>query len=119
MLMVIAPSPADLVHVRLVGDWDRATNAPLAALLRRAVRPGVRGLVVDMSGTTFVDCSTLHVLEREALRFSARGGRLVVARPSTLTSRVLDLTGFARTWPVTEDLGRALEVALADPADPR
>lgn len=118
VLMVIAPSTAEHSEVRLVGDLEFATNLPLALFLRRAVDAGVCGVVMEMSQVTFMDCSTVHVLARAARRFEARGRRLVVARPSSSAGLVLGLTGYDVTWPVTDDLCRAVDLVRASGGEP-
>jgi len=114
------PAPEHL-EVRLVGDLDIANNFSLDLVLRGAVDAGVSGVVAEMAKVTFMDCSTVRVLERAARRLEAHGGRLVVARPSPRVRRVLDLTGYAQVWPVTNDLGQAVELVRAPdvPTDPR
>jgi anti-sigma B factor antagonist len=50
------------VTVHAVGEIDLATSPQLRELLHRLVAAGSRRVVLDLSGTTFIDSSGLGVL---------------------------------------------------------
>jgi len=90
---------AGQVVVALRGDLD-ATSAEGVGALVTTVAVRVPWLIVDLGELEFIDCAGLRALagvQRRALR---AGGSLVLAAPSRLVRRVLDLTGLMTGVPV-------------------
>jgi anti-anti-sigma factor len=88
----ITSASAGIVQVVcLHGEFDVSTTAPLTTALETAARGTRPFTVVDLGDAAFVDCATLRVLETEARRHSALGGRLALASPHGTVVRVLDL----------------------------
>jgi anti-anti-sigma factor len=54
------------------------------------------GIVLDVSGLEFIDCSGVGALEQIAAAIAPRG-RLVIRHPSRQVARVLSLTGAVRS----------------------
>ncbi|MFE7516350.1 STAS domain-containing protein [Streptomyces sp. NPDC057540] len=71
--------------VRLVGEIDCHSVAPLRALLASAAADGYTGLVLDTARVDFCDSSFLAVLEW----WPRRGRRLTVANRSRAVRRLL------------------------------
>src|ERR1044072_9107283 len=106
----------DTTVARLSGEVD-ASNAPgFMTQMKDAVPNTAIGLVLDLSETTYIDSSGLHMIFdlADALRRRQQSLQLVVA-PDTFVADVLDavsLTGTAGTSPT---LPEALE-AVREPA---
>jgi anti-anti-sigma factor len=79
--------------IKVSGELDLATAAPLWAVLRSHVDTGRRFLRLDMSGVTFLDATALTgitAVHRDLLR---RRGTLVITGVRSLVARVLRVTG--------------------------
>jgi anti-anti-sigma factor len=100
------PDPADLlwvgahppdrrgrVVVEVVGEVDDYTAPLLRSCVQgQSARPGLRALVVDLTGVRYLSCAGLTALEEAAERCSGRGVRFLLrsgARPAVL--RALEL----------------------------
>jgi anti-anti-sigma factor len=87
--------------VRLRGELDAASSRQLAELLSHAVvAVHARLLIVDLAEVTFLDLSTIGVLERVRLVGDAIGVDVVVANPGLVARRVMSLVG-ALGWLTT------------------
>ena len=86
--------PAGVV-VFLRGEHDRATRAAVSTAIGARVTLGRGDLVIDLSGVTFMDASTVGVIvdARTALRH--RGRDLVLRQPSSCARRLIELCGLA------------------------
>jgi len=73
------------------GELDVATSGRLRNAFSELLAVGHSELAVDMGGVEFMDASGVGVLVGAALEARARGGRLVLQRPSRAVRRVLDL----------------------------
>lgn len=82
--------------VRLRGDIDLSNAEALGAAAENAVSNHARGLVLDLSGVTFLDSIGLRLIFRLARRLRDRQQalRLVVPAGSRIT-RLLTLSGVA------------------------
>jgi anti-anti-sigma factor len=52
--------------------------------------------ILDLRGSTFIDCSSLSVLVSAVERARAAGGRLRLVREATVVDRLFSLTGIDR-----------------------
>ena len=80
-------------RVTIAGELDLATVPRVRAALAEEPVAGARGVVVDLSGVTFMDStgiSALLDLERDV---GGRGGRLAIACPEGPARLLLDVTG--------------------------
>lgn len=75
------------------GDHDIATQRHLTATLARAGRLDDADLVVDLSGVTFMDASTIGALVTARLRLRGAARSLSVRAPSHRAHRLLDVCG--------------------------
>ena len=80
-----------IVWVR--GVHDVATRVHLSLTIAQAARLDDEDLVVDLSGVTFMDVSTVSALVVARNRLAERGRGLVVRAPSPRALRVIDLCG--------------------------
>jgi len=90
-LVAVHPAPAERAVIWLRGEHDLATVSATAEDISRAIAFDEADLVVDLSGVTFLDASTINVLVkvREYLRIRDRS--LEVRAPSACAARLLDL----------------------------
>jgi anti-sigma B factor antagonist len=98
------------VVARISGEIDISNVAAVKRKLTEAVTSAARGLVVDISGTTYLDSSGVYLLFDLQRALEGRQQQLcVVAPPTTPSTRVLLITGFDRIVPVTSTVETALE----------
>jgi anti-sigma B factor antagonist len=99
------------------GEVDLTNADGLRNVLLSALDAGARGLVVDMTATTFLDSAGVTALVRTSRRASATGTtlRLAVTAPSVL--RVLDLVGLDRLIGVYPGVSEAV-ASLPDQTGP-
>jgi anti-sigma B factor antagonist len=79
--------------IRVSGELDLSTAAPLWAVLESHVAAGRRFLRLDLSGVTFLDATALTGITRAHQALLRRKGTLVITGVRTLVARVLRLTG--------------------------
>ena len=86
--------------VSLLGEHDIATADDVSTALVTLLDKGA-GVVVDLTETTFVDCSIMHVLD-ESQRFPSQdGARLsILLATSPIVRRVFELLSALSEWPV-------------------
>ena len=90
------------------GELDRSTVSEVIAVLDR-LKPqadGVRHIVVDLRGLTFMDSSGLHELVRQDHFARSNRHNLAVVRGTKAVQRVLEISGV-----------QDLLVLVDDPAD--
>ena len=115
--IVLDDSPGDVVIVVVEGEHDIYTAPTLRERLGEAIGRG-GGIVVDLTGATFVDSSVLGALldaRRRALD-SSKG--FVVCVGQTVepgVQRILDITGLVPILPVVTGRDTAIDAARATP----
>ncbi|GGX85139.1 STAS domain-containing protein [Streptomyces fructofermentans] len=106
------------VVVRVKGDIDHDSAPLLAEALGRASREGAPRTVVDLSRTSFVDSSILHVLLETQQSHRRTGTVMVVAGPlGDSVRRLFDVTGTTEFFLFADDVPAALEApgAVTEP----
>ena len=74
-----------------------------------------RGLIVDLSGVSFISSNGIRMLTAAANTVKRRGGRLVLLNPNAVVDEVLTITGVHSIIPVARSDGEAqslLDVTL-------
>jgi anti-anti-sigma factor len=98
------------VVARISGEIDISNVGLVKRKLTDAVTSASRGLVVDVSGTTYLDSSGVYLLFELARALEGRQQQMcVVAPPTTPSTRVLLITGFDHIVPVTSTVEEAIE----------
>jgi anti-sigma B factor antagonist len=94
--------------VIVAGEIDLTNAENLRDALLSALNAGARGLVVDMSATTFIDSAGVTALVRASRRAAATEAtvRLAVTAPGVL--RVLNLVGIDQLIEVHPSVSAAL-----------
>ena len=112
-LQVVRSVPAvDVFEV--AGDHDMASAPQLALALKQSLGEG-RGIVVDLTETTFIDSSVIHVLFDTDSALAGQGKQLVLQiNTASIVMRALQITGLTGLPRTSER-----EAALAVAATPR
>lgn len=98
------------VVVRVEGEIDLVTAPQLRHTLTRAILDQSPHVVIDLAGVGLCGSTGLTVLRTVGLRATARGGSLTLAGPRPSVLKVLTVSGYAKIFPVYDDL----EAALSD-----
>ena len=83
----------DGVRMVVSGELDMATDAALRDALAAAT-PG--HIDLDLSGVSFIGCTTLNVLMQAAATRTELGGGVSICDASDAVRRLLDITGVDR-----------------------
>jgi anti-sigma B factor antagonist len=111
--IVLDDSPGDVVLVVVEGEHDIYTAPTLRERLDEALGRG-GGIVVDLTGATFVDSSVLGALLDSRRRALEAGQGFVVCIGHTVepgVQRILDITGLVPVLPVLQGREQAIEQA--------
>jgi anti-sigma B factor antagonist len=84
---------ASRANLKVVGELDLATAAPLWAVLQGHLAAGRRYLRLDLSEVTFIDATALSGIARAHRDLLAVRGTLVITGVRARVHRVLRLTG--------------------------
>ncbi len=103
-----APAPEGYAIIALAGELDMAA----APLVRSHVdsAAGARGVLLDLSGATFLDSSMLKELLRAGAELARYDTRLVLAGIPPAVGRLLDLTRTAPLFTIAEDRDAGLRL---------
>jgi anti-anti-sigma factor len=111
--IVLDDSPGDVIIVVVEGEHDIYTAPTLRERLEEALSRG-GGIVVDLTGATFVDSSVLGALLDSRRRALEAGQGFVVCIGDTVepgVQRILDITGLVPVLPVLQGREQAIEQA--------
>ncbi len=101
---------------RLTGAVDLSNVEVLTARLEGAVSNRAQGLVLDLSGVTYLDSTGLRLIYRLARRLGDRQQSLrLVVPPTSRILRVLTLAGVQSVAQVVPDLAHLSHVAEETP----
>jgi anti-anti-sigma factor len=98
--------------VGLRGELDLGSADEVHTALTAVIDDMPNPLVLDLSELRFCDSAGLAVLVRAHQRLAARGRKLVVARPTPIVARVLDLSGLDQLIVTAGDPEDACTIAL-------
>jgi anti-anti-sigma factor len=93
---------------RLEGELDIATVPELREPLFDVLSPGVRLLIIDLSGVSFCDVAGLAVLIGTQHRAAARGIAVRLAAPQPQVAKLLRVTGLDHRLTICATLADAL-----------
>jgi anti-sigma B factor antagonist len=86
--------------VSLCGEVDIYTAPRLKEHLVKVLDEGATGVVVDLSGVTFIDSTALGVLIGAVRRLHEADGRMALVVATRPVERVLKLTGLDRVFTI-------------------
>jgi anti-anti-sigma factor len=99
----------------LAGDYDMANAPELDAALGKALAEQ-RGIVLDLSETTFIDSSVIHVLVRTQRALAGQQRQLALRlQTASILLRALEISELASVLPITADREEAITIATAPP----
>ena|SRR2546430_7967045 len=103
-------SGEDIFVVSLAGEHDLYTAPQVQEELRAVIASGARAIVVDLTETTFLDSTMLHLVlsARNELR---DGGRLLLVTNNAAIKRVFEVAGIDRFFDFYPSLRAAEEEA--------
>lgn len=101
-------APDGVAVIELSGELDIAATSELRACVDAAA--GHRGVILDLSGATFVDSSMLKELLRANAELARAETRLVLAAIPVAVRRVLELTRTTELFALADDRAAALEL---------
>jgi anti-sigma B factor antagonist len=98
------------VVMRVTGEVDVVTAAPLRQELALHMGSHQPDLIVDVSGVTFMDSTGLGVLVRAVRQVRERGGRIELVSDEDPVMNLLRLTALADVLPVHKTVHAARSV---------
>jgi anti-sigma B factor antagonist len=93
--------------VAVTGEVDIFTAPEFKQRVMMAIADGVELLIVDLSGTSFIDSSSLGVLIGAHRRLAARGGRLVVVCNREAIVKTFKITGLDGVFELVDSVEAA------------
>lgn len=104
-----------LAVVALDGELDLATAPALAAAIDEQVGQGRVNIVLDLTQLSFCDSAGLRVFVRYRRQLDEAGGRFVVAAPTPMVRRVLEISGLAEMFGSYATVSEGVDAASAGP----
>jgi anti-sigma B factor antagonist len=100
---VVVEVNGPLPVVRVTGDLDTATSPVLRRALNEVIgaNPGCR-VLVDLARMSFIDSTGLGVLVGALKRARNQSGDVLLARVTSMTAKVLEITGMDRVIEVVD-----------------
>jgi anti-sigma B factor antagonist len=100
----------------IVEDVDAANVAAVERELADALGPDALGLVVDLSGTRYLDSAGIDMLLRLGDRLAHRRAKLVLAIPDdSQLKRLAEIVGLTDLIAIHPTVGEAVEDATTSP----
>lgn len=95
--------------VRCANRVDLQAAPDLRELLCRLIDLGESDLVLDLTGATFIDSTTIGVIAGRLRQLYAAGGSLVIVCTNQFILRTLEIAGMGRVLEVYRSLPDALD----------
>jgi len=109
------PLGADTHVVSVAGEIDLFTAPEFKSRIATAIDGGASTIVVDLSGTTFIDSSSLGVLIGAHRRLEHTHGRLMVVCENASILKTFQITGLDNVFAIVPTVEAATERALETP----
>ena len=107
---------ADTHVIELGGEVDLYTAPEFKERLVQIIEDGKKQLVVDLSKATFIDSTTLGVLVGGVKRLRPTGGSLTLVCTDQNITKIFEITGLDRVFPIYKSRDEALQNAGSAPA---
>ncbi|MEB3960245.1 STAS domain-containing protein [Streptomyces kunmingensis] len=104
----VVRTSGDCAVVELIGEIDLLAFQRMAPLVDTVAAGPYRVVAIDLTGTTFFDCSGLSLLVRAHRRAVEHGGRVTVVCRHRLTLRIIELAGLTEALRPVATLEEAL-----------
>ena len=99
--------------ISLTGEVDLYTAPEFKQQLLDVIGEGGKDIVVDFSDTTFIDSTTLGVLVGGVKRLRAQEGRLSLVCSDRNITKIFEITGLDRVFPIHASREEALQAVAA------
>jgi anti-sigma B factor antagonist len=99
--------------IALTGEVDLYTAPEFKQQLLDAISKGAKNVVVDLSGTTFIDSTTLGVLVGGVKRLRGQDGQLSLVCTDRNIAKIFEITGLDRVFQIYPARDEALTAAGA------
>jgi len=109
----------DVYVIALTGEIDLYTAPEFKQQLLDVVGQGAKSVVVDLTETTFIDSTTLGVLVGGVKRLRETGGQLSIVSSDRNITKIFEITGLNRVFPLHATRAEALESVGVDEATSR
>jgi anti-sigma B factor antagonist len=109
----------DVYVIALTGEIDLYTAPEFKQQLLDVVGQGAKNVVVDLTETTFIDSTTLGVLVGGVKRLRPAGGQLSIVSSDRNITKIFEITGLNRVFPLHATRAEALESVGVDEATSR
>jgi anti-sigma B factor antagonist len=109
----------DVYVIALTGEIDLYTAPEFKQQLLDIVGRGAKTVVVDLTDTTFIDSTTLGVLVGGVKRLRPNGGQLSIVSSDRNITKIFEITGLNRVFPLHATRAEALESVGVDEATSR
>lgn len=101
--------------IALTGEIDLYTAPEFKQQLLDVIGQGARHVVVDLTDTTFIDSTTLGVLVGGVKRLRPEGGQLSIVCSDRNITKIFEITGLNKVFPIYETRAEVLANAGAVP----
>jgi anti-sigma B factor antagonist len=102
--------------IALGGEVDLYTAPEFKERMVELIEAGKRRIVVDLSDATFIDSTTLGVLVGGVKRLRPVGGSLALVCTDENITKIFEITGLDRVFPIHPTRDAALAAPDPDPA---
>jgi anti-sigma B factor antagonist len=99
--------------IALTGEVDLYTAPEFKQQLLDAISKGAKNVVVDLTGTTFIDSTTLGVLVGGIKRLRGQEGQLSLVCSDRNIAKIFEITGLDRVFQIYPARDEALAAAGA------
>jgi len=99
---------SDTYVISLTGEVDLYTAPEFKQQLLEVIGEGGKDVVVDFSGTTFIDSTTLGVLVSGVKRLRSNDGQLSLVCSDRNITKIFEITGLDRVFALSETREEAL-----------
>jgi anti-sigma B factor antagonist len=98
-----------IARISVAGEADLSTAPELKAALVGAIDSGAKGVLVDLSHTTFIDSTTLGVLMGGVRRLRPAGGEIAIVCADANIRKIFEITLLDRVFSIFDDASDGLE----------
>ena len=108
----------DSTHVIVLGgEVDLYTAPEFKERMVELIEAGKQQIVVDLSKATFIDSTTLGVLVGGVKRLRPAGGSLALVCTDENITKIFEITGLDRVFPIHESRDDALAAVASGATD--
>lgn len=107
-LTVVTHTAGECAILTLAGELDVTNAAEAEEAVRVAWQDSPSRLVFDLTRLTFMDSTGVRVLVRARRRATQSGATVVLAGLTPSVSRIMEVTGLSRAFPIHVTLDEAL-----------